>query len=314
MGVVQVSNTEIAVFKACRRKWWLSYYRGMRPIQRETTGALPLGARVHKALEARYTKGVSSAAAYRELFAQDRAAASTSEYFDSKAFDSEGDLGLKMVEGYDEWAEAEGIDSDLEVLGVEEIMRAPLLDGAVELTGKIDLRVLKSRYDMQAVMDFKTTKDFGTFDQLSDMQPQLKTYQTLWALTRGDRDDAGELDGGIYRLLRKVKRTASAKPPFYRDVVIRHSIQTLRSYWTELNGVVYDMVAVRQHLDKYPQSTGAVAYPRVSLDCTWSCPFKPICPMFDDNPEGAEQALTDLYHKTDPYDYYGDVNESGTES
>ena len=45
---------------------------------------------------------------------------------------------------------------DLRVLGVEEILKYPMLDGAVTLIGKLDLRVLKITDNMRLVLDFKT--------------------------------------------------------------------------------------------------------------------------------------------------------------
>lgn len=305
MSQIPVSNTEISTFKGCRRRWWLTYYRNRRAINKDYTGALPLGSRVHKTLERLYTNGEDPVSVYTELLSDDRTLASQSDLFDSKKFDNEGDLGLRMVEGYQEWAAEEGIDSGLEVLGVEETLAAPMADGAVLMVGKIDLRVMNKRYDMQAVLDFKTSRDFSMFDKTGAMQPQLKQYQLLWRLTRSEGEDARLIDGGIYRLLRKVKRTAAAKPPFYRDVVIRHSNQTLRAFWNELHGTLYDMLAVRRTLDESPGMASVVAYPRVSSECTWICPFFTICPMFDDTPDAAEQALEELTEEVNPYDYYG---------
>ena len=41
-----LSNSEIQVFKDCRRKWWLNYYRRLQPKKKEFTGALALGSRI----------------------------------------------------------------------------------------------------------------------------------------------------------------------------------------------------------------------------------------------------------------------------
>ena len=44
-----LSNSEIQVFKDCRRKWWLNYYRRLMPRKKDYTGALALGSRIHEA-------------------------------------------------------------------------------------------------------------------------------------------------------------------------------------------------------------------------------------------------------------------------
>ena len=53
--VVSVSNSELATFKECRRKWWLNYYRGLTPKNVPMHGPLALGTRIHYALEMYYT-------------------------------------------------------------------------------------------------------------------------------------------------------------------------------------------------------------------------------------------------------------------
>ena len=55
----RLSNSEIQVFKDCRRKWWLNYYRRLQPKQKDYTGALALGSRIHEALDQHYSTGVA---------------------------------------------------------------------------------------------------------------------------------------------------------------------------------------------------------------------------------------------------------------
>ena len=150
-----------------------------------------------------------------------------------------------------------------------------------------------------------TAANFNEFNLTGHMNPQLKTYQMLDTLVH---PEGARIEGGIYRLLKKVKRTARATPPFYEDITIRHNKYALRSFWEQLQGVLHDMVTTRNAL-----LTGgdpmALAYPNPTRDCTWQCPFINVCPMFDDGSD-VESAINDHFTETDPYAYYGEGSES----
>ena len=150
-----------------------------------------------------------------------------------------------------------------------------------------------------------TAANFNEFHLTGHMNPQLKTYQKLDTLVH---PEGARIEGGIYRLLKKVKRTARATPPFYEDITIRHNKYALRSFWEQLQGVLHDMVTTRNAL-----LTGgdpmALAYPNPTRDCTWQCPFINVCPMFDDGSD-VESAINDHFTETDPYAYYGEGSES----
>ena len=70
---IRISNSEIQTFKDCRRKWWLSYYRRLRPRTESKTGALALGSRIHQALDDYYSKGIPLLEAHSALIAKDKA-------------------------------------------------------------------------------------------------------------------------------------------------------------------------------------------------------------------------------------------------
>ena len=118
-------------------------------------------------------------------------------------------------------------------------------------------------------------------------------------------------EGGIFTMLKKVKRTANAKPPFYEQIEVRHNTFALRSFWSRIHGTVRDMLTVRKALDD-GQDHHNVAYPRPSRDCKWKCQFFAICPLFDDG-SAAEQAIAELYVVDDPYSYYKPTEIKGNE-
>ena len=306
-GIVRVSNSEIQTFKDCRRKWWLSYYRRMQPKSKNFTGPLALGTRIHGALEDYYANGIPLLDAHSALVAKDRALMEE-DFRSTDSLDSEAELGRIMLEGYLEWVEDEGIDAELDIISSEEKISVPILDGTVELQGKLDMRVRRKIDGARMFRDWKTVGgSLSDFANLLPMNEQNLTYMLLEMLKEGEENRS---DGGIFTMLKKVKRTAAAKPPFYEQVEVRHNIFTLRSFWDRIHGTIVDMMRVRTALDEGASHT-SVAYPSPSRDCSWKCQFASICTMFDDG-SSAEQALTDIFEEADPYAYY-ETDKKGSE-
>ena len=301
----EVSNSEITTWKTCRRKWWLSYYLQLRPVKKDWVGPLPLGSRVHKALERYYRDGIDLLAAHQELVNEARAHMAV-EGLDTAKLDDEAELGRLMLEGYLDWVAEEGLDEDLELLGVEEVLKYefPLERGVITLMGKIDQRVLKRFTNTRAVLDLKTAASFNIWNDIAHMSPQLKTYMLLDKLTAMRDGDERRIDGGIFRLLRKVKRGPRATPPFYEDMYVTHNDFVLRSFWIQLSGVLQELYDVKAALDSGADPM-RVAHPNPTRDCRWACAFFSICHMFDDG-SNVEGALEDQFEAVDPYDYYGD--------
>ena len=223
---VRLSNSEIQTFKDCRRRWWLTYYRRMQPKSKEFTGALALGSRIHSALDAHYANGVPLLQAHSDLVKRDRKILED-DWRDTSTLESEAELGRIMLEGYLQWVEDEGIDAELEIVSTEETIIAPLFNGEVELQGKLDMRVRRKIDGVRMFRDFKTVGGSLTdFANLAPMNEQILTYMLLES-TKVDEKERSE--GGIFTMLKKVKRTASARPPFYDQIEVRHNIFTMRS-------------------------------------------------------------------------------------
>ena len=307
--VYTLSNSEIQTYKDCRRKWWLSYYRRLKPREKKFTGPLALGSRIHEALDQYYTNGTPLLDAHENLVEQDRLTISD-DFRDPSELDSEADLGRVMLEGYLQWVEEEGIDNEIEMISTEEILSMPLFNGEVELQGKIDMRVRRKADGVRLFRDFKTVGgSFSEFASTAHMNEQILTYMLLENHQNEGTEERSE--GGIFTLLKKVKRTANAKPPFYEQFEVRHNLFSLRSFWNRIHGVVSDMMSTKKALDE-GVSHQVVAYPRPSRDCTWKCPFFSICPMFDDG-SAVEQAIQNVFDEGDPYDYYGKQDKKGTD-
>jgi RecB family exonuclease len=307
---IRISNSEIQTFKDCRRRWWFTYYRRLKPKLQNYTGALALGSRIHEALDQYYTSGMERdlIEIHAELVKADMKILND-EYRDTTELETEAELGRVMLEGYLEWVALEGIDAELEMISTEEIIERPMLDGKVTLQGKIDMRVRRKIDGVRMFRDFKTVGgSFADFGSIAHMNEQVLTYMVL---EEAQNKDGERSEGGIFTMLRKVKRGAYAKPPFYDQIEVRHNKFALRSFYQRLEGVLEDMMRVREGLDE-GESHYKLAYPKPSRDCKWKCQFFAICPLVDDG-SAAEAAINDAFESSDPYGYYGIEEKKGSE-
>lgn len=299
--VVEVSNSEVQSFLDCQRRWWLTYYRGLQPIAEKQVGPMTVGRRVHKALETGYsTPGREDAAraVLTETINQDAPLAINAG--DEKKFWSEAELAMIMLEGFFDWAAEEGLDAEWEVVAPERIVKAPAISvhgEQVILKGKLDQLIRRLIDGSLFMRDWKTTIEFNPV--MLAFRPQLKTYELILALTEPD----AQISGGQFVFLRRVKRTAAAKPPFYWVEPLYVSPKEMETFYAQTTGTLKRMVQTMQALDAGGDHHTLVP-PRPTRDCSWRCPFFNCCEMFDDG-SNIEQYVEITYKTGDPYDYYG---------
>ena len=296
----RVSNSEIQCFKRCRRKWWLSYYRRLEPIEKSPTGALKLGNRIHDSLEAYYSPEVIDPVdVLRKGYEEAIDAVPEEKYYQIEELNKEASLALAMIEGYVEWVAETGIDDDYEIIAVEDELSYDLDYIPVTIMGKLDTRIRRRSDGKLLSMDHKTCASFETVTRALELNEQPMMYQMLERLSQPDGE---HVVGGVYNMLRKVKRTGSAKPPFYLREQIYHNDEELRSYWKKLVGILTTMYDVVQRLDE-GQDHHTVVYPTPQSTCAWDCEFRAVCPLFDDGSR-AEAMVDSLYQVHNPYDRY----------
>lgn len=311
---VSISNSEIQTFKGCRRRWMLGSYYGLGAKEEKMSGPLPLGTRVHGALEVYYRDGVNPVDEYNRLHRVDAEKFLQTEEADDeksvKSFNSDSELGRIMVEGYLQYVEETGVDTDIEHYSQEEQLRYRLkdFDPRVELIAKVDSRVRDRITGAKYTLDFKTAapSNFANYLKYSYFSEQLRHYTLLENLVHPE----DRIDGGIYRVLKKVKRSATAKPPFYENVVVSFNQKDLESYWIRLLGVVRDIMNVRDALDN-DEDHRFVAYPTQKMD--WmcgTCPFFQVCTMFDDGSD-YESYIEEYFKQIDPNERYNDEKNEG---
>jgi hypothetical protein len=300
-----VSNSELQTFKRCRRKWWLAWFRGLALRAEPPTGVRQIGDRCHRALKGHYVPGGPTRPEQlldelERLIILDRTAAGEMEPDVAKKFESEADLERIMLEGYVEWLAATGADADYEVIAPETYLEAHVPIGRnVAIIGKLDVRLRRISDGAHLFMDHKTVGDLRAPTLMLPLDEQMLHYHYLESL---NVEDGQRSVGALYNMLKRVRRTDRAKPPFYERVEVRHNDHELQSYGRRVAGEIHTILDVSDELDN-GQDPREVAYPSPRRDCTWDCDFFAVCPMFDDGSR-AEAMLAQLYTRRDPLEYY----------
>lgn len=314
------SNSELRTFKRCRRKWWLTYYRKLT-ARREGVGALSIGNMVHWPLEVYY----GTANRDPETFDWETPLA---QHVEARLADPNlpdhlhermlGDYELVkiMLRGYFGWLVEEGADSELNILAPEREIEAFIdtIDGMdVWLIGKLDVEAELRSDGRRVFIDHKSVANLADIPKIGQIDEQQPTYGLLQRLESAALAAAGEphaetfARGGVWNMLRKVKRTAAAKPPFYGRAGVSHNDEVYRNFYKRVWGEARDILATTRNLDAGGDPIVEV-YPMPTRDCAWDCPFFGICPMFDDGSD-VEAVIEMEYVVHDPYARYTEIEK-----
>jgi PD-(D/E)XK nuclease superfamily len=312
---IAVSNSELFTYKECQRKWFLSYYLGYQiPAARANpTSSSRLGSRLHAALEARYGHGLDPLLILRAIY--DKAAEDYPSAADELA--KEYDYAVAIIEGYLQWLTETGADSNLIPLEAERkisVVFAVINGITVYLTARIDAVLEQKDTGAVILMDHKSTATFEGKEILLPINEQGKT-QALIQRMQAAADPSIEytIDAIVFNMLRKVKRTANANPPFYQRNILPFNNAEMQSMWRRIHFTITRMLETRAALDavfanpnstaeQYEEAQQYYAPPTPSEDCSWKCPFLQLCPMMDDGSRW-EDALDANYERGNPYQY-----------
>jgi hypothetical protein len=298
--MLSVSNSEIQLWKTCRRKWYITHYLQRGLERRSPVGPLVLGTRVHAALEGYYGYGRDPLTTLRDIYRLD-APDVQPEY--AEELSREQDLAEAMISGYTDWLEETGADEGLTVVSAEREVSVPfpaLPD--ISIRGKLDAVVHRLSDNSQLFIDHKTCQTFLPADYWQ-RDEQAKFYQMLKKLE--GRDDGVWVSGGVFNMLRKVKRTANAKPPFYKREATMFNNDELNSLYLRTYAVLSEIRDARTKLDDGADPR-QVVYPHPTKDCNWACPFAGnLCEAMDDGSAWQEMAEREFTH-VDPYARYSE--------
>lgn len=314
-GIRRYSNSEIQTFKRCRRKWYLAYYRRLHLKNQSPVGARAIGDRLHRALRWHYHPNpklrLDARDAIEAIIALDYA--ELRRRYDPELiplsleskFVEESDLERVMIAGYREWVEQTGADADFVITGAEEYVEADLaLPGGqlVKLVGRLDARARRVSDGARLFIDHKSVGSIEGITKTLLLNEQMKKYILLENLNAQQTGATERVDGAIFNMLRRVKRSVKAKPPFYHRVEVRHNPTAIKNFTTQLTSVIIEIERVRAELDAGGDHR-VLAYPTPLSDCTWSCDFMQLDTLMDDGSYWEAMANA-FYEVGDPSAYY----------
>ena len=309
--MLRLSNSEMSCFRRCRRKWWLTYLRGLKPRVSHARGsAISIGNLVHDALAFMYDPENWGADPIAYASAKVETAIQEDPGHEIEIL-KEWSLCEIMLTGYMEWLEETGEDADLRFIGSERKVEIPMNEN-VTLISKLDAPVERISDGAKLALEHKTVASLDQPMNLLKIDTQLLTehlVRFMDAQIKGATPEEAydECQGILYNMLRKVKRTAAAKPPFYGRETVLHNIHELRNHWHHVLSIANEIQLSRARLEN-GESHHAVFPPSPAMDCKWSCPFFAICPMFDDNSR-VEDAIEAIYEVADPLERYQETED-----
>lgn len=314
---MKISNSELRAFKRCRRKWWLAYYRKLR-LRKDGVGPLSVGNMVHCPLELYYADPQRDPETFdweTPLAAHVEARLASPDFPEQLHEQMLADYELVkiMLRGYFEWLAEEGADSEIEIIAAEREIEAfmGVIEGEeVWLMGKLDAEA-KLRSDGRRVfVDHKSVQTMSDLPKTGPLDEQLKTYGLLQRLEAVAENDLERTfaTGGVWNMLRKVKRTARSNPPYYGRASVSHNVEVYRNFQRRVWGEVRDIIVVRRALDAGGDHQ-VEAYANPTRDCSWDCAFFLVCGQFDDGSD-VESVVQTEYTVHDPYERYTEMEKA----
>jgi len=298
-----LTQSELKTWFRCRRKWWLETYRALTKRRHEGSAPLDIGTLVHSGLEAYYrpTDRRDPLDAVR-----DKTQTMLDHYPEAaKEILACAELAVIMIEGYMQWLEEDGGDVDLDVYAAEQPVEVAL--GEHRLLGKLDAAALRRSDGLRLQLEHKTVQNLADLPKTAQTNFQMLTYDLLAHLkSLEDGDPSVRTDGVLLNMLRKVKRTKAAKPPFYGRHSVRHNVEELRNHWRHVTEIARNIEQARARLDA-GENPQRVAPPNPTRDCSWDCQFYAVCgPGHMDDGSDAEGMIQALYEQHDPLSRYAD--------
>src|SRR6185503_9609356 len=274
--VLRLTNSEMGAWRDDPRFWYLAYYLGLQKKEPMVAGrAITRGNRYHDALAEYYDpdKRIHPVVTVEKSIERDLAAAPWQEVDILK----EGDLVKAMVEGYIEWLAEEGEDEDLEILATETKVEVPLVDG-INLLSKLDARVQRRSTNRRLALEHKS--NFYDIVLLQNDTQCLTEHLVEFLDLKEKGEDPHRAEGILYNMARPVKRTAAAKPPFYKREDVIHNDHELRAHWRHCVSIGNAIQNARTRLDA-GETHHTVCPPSVSRESTWKNPFLRIYTLMD---------------------------------
>lgn len=320
-----VTNSEAGTMRRCPRKWYFQYYLKIFRRRQTINQNATIGDLCHAALDQMYRLGMDPLA----VIVQEAITLVAKEETGMLSATDDGILrhqenietigkaeqfALKMIEGYIEWLAETGADSGMTLIDSEVELYVPfpsneitqLAGETVFMLAKMDTRWYDETTDARVFMDHKTVDQFTTREKWAHLDPQFRWYALIEMLDNQAKGDNTWTNGGIMNMLRRVKRTGSAKPPFYKRLPLTYSIHQMRTYFERVAGELMRILQTEAMLNRGVSHRTACP-PSPTADCAWDCPYLQLCSMVDDGSDSVGFIET-AFEVGDPLDRYETVS------
>jgi hypothetical protein len=247
-------------------------------------GPLPLGARVHSAIEAHYN-GDDAVKAHDALARRDLALLEERPPWERDQLYQDIIIGRNCVTSYIEWLSKTGADDGYTVIGNEKTVEAPFVDGRVILRGKCDRIYQRNMDGAIFIDDCKTSSVFraGLRERL-ERSYQPYTYMTVERLANPEFWVAG----AWFTVIKKVANKKRMKDAIVERFSVPGVMSILDRKMAQLDVICREMLELVEAV----QLRGPIdaAWPNVQEACRW-CPFRAPCEVSDESPAAAEAML-----------------------
>lgn len=150
-----------------------------------------------------------------------------------------------------------------------------------------------------------TVQGFSETISMLPMNEQSRHYGVIQRRNNPERP----IQGSIWNMLRKVKRSNRSKPPYFMRSEIVWSDAQLAVFWRRLHGEITELLRLEAMLNDGADHH-VVAYPTPSTDCHWKCPFYAVCPHMDDPRTDSEMLIDVMYVEWNPLERYESLEET----
>ena len=267
------SWSEIYTFETCRRKWYFTYFLGLKPKDEIPVHARSVGLIIHKLLEMYYFPGNDYDNPLQPLL--DALDTAESEDFE-KLIKKKIRLVSTIFDNYRDWLAEEKVDDEWDFQESEQYFRVEpptsfynVLQEKPEykLTGYIDMLAEHRNTGIRTIFEHKTTG--RTYSQWMIQSLPLAEWQAkLYCILSG-------LNHVTFNVMRRNLGTARATPPLFWRYNVFYNETQLRS------AAKYFSDAIKRIQEYEKIATSVRHWPSIGLNCS-SCAFKNVCPTMDD--------------------------------
>lgn len=286
----RLSHTEIQTFKRCKRKWYLRYHLGWKQREKVRRVARDTGIVVHEALHQYYANNRDEEGAIRLIADRSVEDISMAQAHEVETVTEVYKLANIIVDGYFAWLDETGNDDRFNITGSEMMLEAPSPVDGVTLFGIVDL--IGSHVDGDiVVLDTKVVASIEETVRMLHLNEQALMYAVLAKVNDPNPNRPFRV---VWSMLKRSKRTARARPPFYDRYELVISPGQLEVFYEQLHGVITAMLELEAKLNA-GVSPNSVAFPSPTKDCTWECEFFAVCPAMND-PNSDPNWLLNTYY------------------